>query len=140
MSRRLNIKQATFVKLYTDITSDTYGNATRSAIKAGYTVRSAQSVSSRLLSNVIVKAEIDRFKSESILTPEKIKELLSKLGSEAKRESDKIRAIEVLSKIIGLQRDTTNVVVQTNFQDVLDKRISKHETATNEHMLTSEVA
>lgn len=135
MPRGLTLRQQTFVKWYTDSNGGTYGNAKQSAIKAGYSPRTAQVQSSQLLSNLIVKAEIEKFKRESILTPEKIKELLSKLGSEAKRESDKIRAIEVLSKIIGLQRDTTNVVVQTNFQDVLEKRISKHEVDANEHTL-----
>ena len=52
---KLTAKQAAFVREYLiDL------NATQAAIRAGYSEKTAQPASSRLLSNVIVKAEVDK--------------------------------------------------------------------------------
>lgn len=57
----LTKKNKLFCHYYTDISDlDTYGNATKSAIKAGYSELNARKIASEMIGKPIIKAEIDR--------------------------------------------------------------------------------
>lgn len=58
ISRKLKPKQRKFIAYYTDQTKDTFGNATRSAIAAGYKGTNADVTGPRLLGNVGIQSEI----------------------------------------------------------------------------------
>ncbi len=102
----LTARQARFVKEYlVDL------NATQAAIRAGYSAKTAQAQSSRLLSNVMVAEAVDAGASkqhaELDLTAQKVlAELLgvgyATVNSTDVRVSDKLRALELLAKHLGL--------------------------------------
>ena len=59
-------------------------NATQAAIRAGYSVKTAQEQSSRLLSNVMVQREIERLKAERSrrtgITADRVLQELARIG------------------------------------------------------------
>lgn len=90
--RQLNDKQKRFVYEYSlDL------NATQAAIRAGYSKHTAQEQSSRLLSNVMVKAEIERMR---IATEKRTEVTLDSIISEYARV-----AFTGLSKFIRINED-----------------------------------
>lgn len=56
MAHKINAKQRLFVAKYTQIGSETYGNATKAAISAGYSAKSAYIQGSKLLRLAKIKA------------------------------------------------------------------------------------
>ena len=58
ISRKLKPKQRKFIAYYTDPTKDTFGNATRSAIAAGYSEKSARFIASENLTKPNIQSEI----------------------------------------------------------------------------------
>ena len=84
-------------------------NATQAAIRAKYSPKTAQEQSSRLLSNVMVKAEIARLQAErSQRTSVDADWVVVRLVKEAEDRSEgatqggRIRALELLGKHVGL--------------------------------------
>jgi phage terminase small subunit len=61
----LTAKQASFVQYYADPGSDTYNNATNSAIKAGYEARSAKVSGHNNITAYNVKQAINGYKTET---------------------------------------------------------------------------
>ncbi len=102
----LTARQARFVKEYlVDL------NGTQAAIRAGYSEKTAQQTSSRLLLNVVVSAAVDAGAAtqhaQLDLTAEKVlTELLgvgyAEVDTTDIRVSDKLRALELLAKHLGL--------------------------------------
>ena len=102
----LTPRQARFVKEYlVDL------NGTQAAIRAGYSEKTAQTQSSRLLSNVMVSAAVEAGAAtqhaQLDLTAQKVlSELLgvgyAEVASTDVRVSDKLRALELLAKHLGL--------------------------------------
>jgi len=62
--QRLTAKQRAFVEAYTDIGSDTYNNAHKSAIIAGYSKKSALAISAENLSKPIIRQAIEQKHAE----------------------------------------------------------------------------
>jgi phage terminase small subunit len=56
-------------------------NATRAAMKAGYSEATAQQQGSRLLLNVVIRAEIDKLLAERVMSP---MEVLERFGQQAR--------------------------------------------------------
>lgn len=86
-------------------------NATKSAELSGYSKRTAKSQGSRLLTDVDVKQRIEegieKVCAESKITKENaIKKLWDIAQSTETKENDRIRAIEVLSKIKKWHKDS----------------------------------
>ena len=77
ISRKLSPKRRQFVAKFTDPTSPTFGNATRSAIASGYGIRGARTEGSRLLANANVSAEIERILDEAGATREKAAKVIN---------------------------------------------------------------
>ena len=102
----LTPRQARFVKEYlVDL------NGTQAAIRAGYSPRTANEQSTRLLANVHIKAAVDagaaKQHAQLDLTAQKVlTELLgvgyAEVASTDVRVSDKLRALELLAKHLGL--------------------------------------
>ena len=102
----LTPRQARFVKEYlVDL------NGTQAAIRAGYSPRTANEQSTRLLANVHIKAAVDAGAAtqhaQLDLTAQKVlTELLgvgyAEVASTDVRVSDKLRALELLAKHLGL--------------------------------------
>lgn len=82
-------------------------NATQAAIRAGYSKKTAQEQSSRLLSYVMVKEYIKELKTDreesTKLTAETVVNAIAEiaLSTEAK-DNDKIRALDLLGKHFGI--------------------------------------
>ena len=70
-ARKLTKKQADFVEYYLSPVSESRGNASASAIRAGYSERSARQIASKLLSKDDIKDEIaDRLTELQVSTDE----------------------------------------------------------------------
>lgn len=82
------------------------GNATNSAIKAGYSKKTARSIGQRLLTNVDIKKKINvlsqKIACNSIMTAKERQEYLTKLINAADvKVSDKLKALDILNKMTG---------------------------------------
>lgn len=101
--RELSDKQAAFVREYlVDF------NATQAAIRAGYSKKTAQEQGSRLLSNVMVQAELKAFRERAAeQTQTDINWVRQRLKEEATDYSEfashsaRIKAIELLARLNG---------------------------------------
>ncbi len=58
ISKKLKPRQRKFIAYYTDPTKDTFGNATKSAIAAGYSKKSARFIASENLTKPNIQSEI----------------------------------------------------------------------------------
>ena len=82
------------------------GNATSSAIKAGYSERTAKSIGQRLLTFVDIKKKINELSQKiacnSIMTAKERQEYLTKLINAADvKVSDKLKVLDILNKMTG---------------------------------------
>nr|DAK50037.1 MAG TPA: terminase small subunit [Caudoviricetes sp.] len=82
------------------------GNATISAIKAGYSKRTARSIGQRLLINVDIRNKISelsqRIANNNIMTAKERQEYLTVLiNSDNVKVSDKLKALDILNKMTG---------------------------------------
>ena len=104
-------------------------NATESAKKAGYSERTAYSQGSRLLKNVEVKTEIDRImnasaKENKITKDNALKKLWDIVNDSNSKEADRIRAIEVISKLRKWTKEA-NINPMAIFQQIQAKETEK---------------
>ncbi len=122
--RKLNFRQQKFVELFM-----ASGNATRSAEQAGYTHPNVQGP--RLLVNVSVKAQIEAIRANMSKDSEQRRvewiDRLEKLGTAAKRDSDRLRAIEQLFKAEGWIAPEKQEVVQYNGSFLADLDLEEPE-------------
>jgi phage terminase small subunit len=100
---KLTDKQQAFVGYYADPNSETYNNATQAAIKAGYTPKSANLASDRLLGNVKIKKEIDgirdRLKAKNVASRQIRQEFWSDMMQDEKTpKQERLRASELLGR------------------------------------------
>ncbi len=105
LESRLTQKQAIFAKEYIKT-----GNATQSALKAGYSEKTAQAQGSRLLTNVMVASEISRLnekkEKKAIMDAQEVMELFSAIArGEVKDQfgldatlSDRLKAMNEIAK------------------------------------------
>ncbi len=96
------------------------GNATNSAIKAGYSKRTARSIGQRLLTNVDIKKKINELSQKiacnNIMTAKERQEYLTKLiNADDVKISEKLRAVDILNKMTGeyIQKVEVNGNVKT---------------------------
>lgn len=97
------------------------GNATHSAISAGYSKRTARSIGQRLLTFVNIKEAIDRLSKNiainNIMTAKERQEFLTSLilNNDVK-VSDKLKAVDLLNKMTGeyIQKVEVNGNVKTD--------------------------
>ena len=98
---KLNARQKSFCEFYV-----ASGNATESAIKAGYSEKTARSIGQRLLTNVDIKKYIkelqEKAKTSRIMTAVERREFLTEViknGNE--KVQDRLKALDILNKMDG---------------------------------------
>ena len=98
---KLNARQKSFCEFYV-----ASGNATESAIKAGYSKKTARSIGQRLLTNVDIKKHIkelqEKTKTSRIMTAIERREFLTEViknGNE--KVQDRLKALDILNKMDG---------------------------------------
>jgi phage terminase small subunit len=108
---KLTTKQELFVNEYMKD-----GNATASAIRSGYSERSANNIGPDNLLKPIIRDEIDkRLKERTIsngITVDFVLNSIKDISINGKRESDRIKALELLGKCLKLFTDkieSTNI-------------------------------
>ena len=98
---KLNARQKAFCEYYV-----ASGNATESAIKAGYSEKTARSIGQRLLTNVDIKKYIkelqEKAKESRILTAKEKREWLSEVIKNGNEKlQDRLKALDILNKMDG---------------------------------------
>jgi len=109
------------------------GNATNSAIKAGYSKRTAKSIGQRLLTFVNIKKRIEelsqKIANNNIMTAKERQEYLTKLiNSDDVKVSDKLKALDILNKMTGeyTQKVEVNGEIKTDpFKDLTTEELKK---------------
>lgn len=97
----MTIRQRKFAEYYVQ-----FGNAAKSAVKAGYSKSYAEHRTDEMLRNVEVAEYInllsERVRDERIMTARERQALLSDMAKDMNNEpSDRIRAIDTLNKMTG---------------------------------------
>lgn len=126
MNDKLNARQKKFAEYYAQS-----GNATDSAIKAGYSKKYANTNASKLLQNTTIVQYIkeisDKLKDERIMCVKDRQVTLSDIArNDLEETSDRIRAIDTLNKMTGeytLKVDA-NVGAEVSKLDDLIKQMS----------------
>lgn len=110
----LTRRQKGFVDAYASLSSPSRGNATQSAIASGYSERSARTQGCRLLMDDNIKAAIETRNLEQgqrarIGEDELMTHILwgIKFSKDKGNLSSHVRYLDLLSKIMGLQRQET---------------------------------
>lgn len=100
--RPLTIKQRLFVEAYL-----ANPNATRAAIKAGYSAKTAASQGERLLRNVEIRALVEKRVESFGKTADDVLKELGKMafGSHRTYRSDKVKSLELIGKHFKLFTD-----------------------------------
>lgn len=124
ITKKLTLKQQRFVDEY--IIS---GNATQAAIKAGYSKKTANRIATENLSKPVIKTAIDKrnaeIQSEKTMEMQEVMELLASIArgetteetvtnkgdviETATRNSDKLKALELIGKRFGAWTDKKEI-------------------------------
>lgn len=124
ITKKLTLKQQRFVDEY--IIS---GNATQAAIKAGYSKKTANRIATENLSKPVIKTAIDKrnaeIQSEKTMDMQEVMELLASIArgetteetvtnkgdviETATRNSDKLKALELIGKRFGAWNDKKEI-------------------------------
>ncbi|WP_215509460.1 terminase small subunit [Limosilactobacillus fermentum] len=124
ITQKLTLKQQRFVDEY--IIS---GNATQAAIKAGYSKKTANRIATENLSKPVIKTAIDQrnaeIQSEKTMDMQEVMELLASIArgetteetvtnkgdviETATRNSDKLKALELIGKRFGAWTDKKEI-------------------------------
>jgi len=120
-TKPLTAKQKAFIKNYTNAGSATYNNATQSAIKAGYSERSANNNLPQIFTETVVKAIEEARQEQAKKTDVTAEEIVQELRSLAFKQDqegmvnngERIRALELLGKYKAMFTDK----VQTSTAD-----------------------
>ena len=117
----MTYKQELFIQEYIKT-----GNTTNSAIKAGYSKRTAKSIGQRLLTFVDIK----KIANNNIMTARERQEYLTKLiNSDDVKVSDKLKALDILNKMTGeyIQRVEVNGELKTEdpFKNLTTEELKK---------------
>ena len=111
--KKMSERQRLFIKFYID-----GHNAASAARKAGYSGASATTTGYKLLKRADIRAEIARLEqkvadsvdSTRILSAIEVRQRLSEIADTADKPQDRIRALELLGKIMGMFVDRSEVL------------------------------
>jgi phage terminase small subunit len=104
MNKLLPKKQRLFVEAYL-----ANPNATQSAIKAGYSEKTAYSQGQRLLKNVEIAKLLEKRVATAIITADEILNDVKTIAKSRCRESDRLKAYELLGKHLRMWTDRTEL-------------------------------
>jgi len=99
----MTTKERLFIHYY--LTEANY-NGTKACIMAGYSRKYADRQAYKLLHKVEINRAIQEKLKELELTDTTIRQRLGQIATSGKKESNQVRALEVLAKIQGLLKDT----------------------------------
>ena len=125
----MTYKQELFIQEYIKT-----GNATSSAIKAGYSKRTARVIGQENLTKPALKKRIEelsqKIANNNIMTAKERQEYLTKLiNSEDVKVSNKLKALDILNKMTGeyIQKLEVNGNVKTNdpFKNLTTEELKK---------------
>ena len=128
-NKKLNLKQQRFCEYYAGS-----GNAMQAAIKAGYSEKTAKSITNRHFKNPYIINYLlsltEKTNNERILTAADRQEMLSRIASdESERTDSRIKAIDTLNKMTGeyiAKVDVTGrMAVENPFEGVTRSEIKK---------------
>jgi len=112
-----NPKQETFMFHYLDPTSKTFGNIYQSGLLAGY----SDSYAKKLASKSIANQWIGDYVNKMVLQPDHIVQGIQKLAITSIRDSDKLRAYELLAKMQGMLIDrSANLTANVSLEQLID--------------------
>ncbi len=100
----LTTKQKLFVEAYL-----ANPNATEAATRAGYSKKTAKSQGQRLLTNVDIRTRLEKRVEEAIITADEILTDVKAIAKSAEKDSDKLKAYEMLGKHLAMWTDKTEV-------------------------------
>lgn len=107
--RKLTAKQQAFVEAYCAAGQNTYNNATQSAIKAGYSVKTAYSSGQRLLKHVEASKAIAQLRAEIAekieVTRDYCVKKLKVVIEATTNERNRLTAISLLGDFAGFKRE-----------------------------------
>lgn len=109
-----NPKQQLFLYNYFDPSSITFGNVYQSALSAGYKESYARTLTRQKDKNMWLY----EFLNNASLTPEHITQGISKLATTAIRDSDRLKAYELLGKLNGMFVDRS-ITATVNIEKLL---------------------
>lgn len=135
--RKVTDKQRAFVVEY----CNNGFNATKAAIKAGYSAHTASVTGCETLAKPYIREEVDRYMSKkqdkAEITREYIIDLMLEIALKAEKDSDKVRSAELISKLKGfLGEKTINTTIFANIDDkkqriLRERAIDVESTAEN---------
>ena len=104
----LTAKQKMFVANYiVDL------NATQAAVKSGYSVKTAQEQSSRLLSNVMIQeaiqGQMEARAQRTLVTADYVINGIKSVADNTEKDADRLKAYELLGKHLKLFTDKTEL-------------------------------
>lgn len=119
----LNLRQDMFCHYYTLIGSETFNNATKSAVAAGYSADSAHVQGCELLTNPKIRDKIDRLMSGfyddfHAQKREKYDILWDMAKKESVSDKDKRGAIDIINKMDGSYNGMNNQTTVNVFKDL----------------------
>lgn len=105
--------QLRFVEEFTDPTSRGYQNATQAVLAAGYKTGNADKLAMQLKQHPLIIKEIkDRMDSQRArmeLTADYVLHKLIEMVEQTDKDNDRIRALELLGKNLGLFKERTEI-------------------------------
>lgn len=122
--KELNIKQKSFCEFYV-----ASGNATDSAIKAGYKEKYARTNTDKLLKNTMILKYIEELrektKSKRIMNAVERKEWLTNvIKSEKAKMTDKLTAVNILNKMDGEYEYTQKIQLSGKLKTESENKVS----------------
>lgn len=122
--KELNIKQKSFCEFYV-----ASGNATDSAIKAGYKEKYARTNTDKLLKNTMILKYIEELrektKSKRIMNVVERKEWLTNvIKSEKAKMTDKLTAVNILNKMDGEYEYTQKIQLSGKLKTESENKVS----------------
>lgn len=91
-------------------------NATEAAIKAGYSKKTARSQGQRLLTDVDIRALVEKRVEEAIITADEILTDVKSIAKTGERDSDRLKAYELLGKHLAMWTDKSEVKINANVE------------------------
>jgi len=126
----LTPRRKKFIQHYTE---DCFGKGTESALKAGYSPKSAKTTASKLLAEPYIRKLVDARIEGNKLSPEDIERMIVDLIAECTTPRDKRGTLELLAKIKGMFKDT-NTVQQAFFHGLTPQTLASNKVTHTDRL------
>lgn len=126
---KLRPKQKLFLDYYLDInSSETFGNGSKSYLKAYGDVKSPEVNASKMLITTNIKAWLEWYYKKNIPSKDQLTSEIYSLSKSNIRTSDRIRTYELICKVLGYTSDgsTGNTNILNIFDDAMKAKLNKY--------------